>query len=183
MSRNLSPLPALLVMAFCLGCAGAGEATPVLLYGVPPLPSGEISGIRVLRTHSDRGNPSIIIRRINRVGDSTEVVFNAQEGSSWAPPNHIGGPPPTARYASTGSAGDALVRAEVLPGSYQIDYLYAPAVDRWGWTHQSRIERTTRLDCRAGYTYLLRGRLIESEEVWILDTTEVPNGIGEAGGG
>jgi hypothetical protein len=183
MRRNLSLFPSVLVLAYCIGCAGAREATPVILYGGQPRPADQISEIRVIKTHPDRGNPTIIILRITRVGDSTEVLFNAQEGSNWAPPNHFGGPPPTVQYASTTSPGDALVRAEVLPGSYQIDYLYAPAVDRWGWTHQSRIERTTRLDCMPGYTYLLRGRLIESEEVWILDTTEVPHGSGEAGGG
>ena len=182
MRRTLRPFPALLAMACCLGCGGAGEVTPVVLYPGPPRPPGQISGIRVVKTHSDRGDPTIIIRRITRVGDSTEVVFNAQEGGSWTPPNHFGGPPPTVQYASAGSPGEALIRAELLPGTYQIDYLYAPAVDRWGWTHQSRVGRTTRLDCREGYTYLLRGRLIESEEVWILDTTEVPNGSEEAGG-
>ena len=182
MRRILSPFLGPLILALCLGCQGAGEATPVVLYGGPPRPAGQISEIEVAKVHSSRGDPTIIIRRITRVGDSTEVVFDAQRGTSWAPPDHFGGPPPTAQYAPMASAEKALVRAQLLPGTYEIKYLYAPALDKWGWTHQSRTERTTRLDCRAGYTYLLRGRLIESEEVWILDTTENPTGSGESGG-
>lgn len=179
MGMSYSRLIALLLVALNSSCLGVTEVVPVPLYGGAPKPASEISGIKIVKTHPTRGHPTLIILKITRLGDSTAVVFQAPRSSSWAPPDHFGGPPPTAPHASLGTSGDPLAHVEVLPGSYQIVFLYAPVPDKWGWTHQSTVERTTVLDCRAGYTYLLEGKLLEGDNGWLLDTTEVPTSGGE----
>ena len=173
MRERRSPLRQWLVILLLIswGCASVDTGPPILLYEGPPRPMGEISVIEV--EGAGEGHASIYVVEITRVGATSEVIFQSRDQTAWEIPSHFGGPPgsrPGGGGASSGSAPGSFV---VLPGSYQIDFRYAPAVDRWGWKHINSEENTTWVDCRPGFTYILEGKLREGNAGWILSTAEI----------
>ena len=136
----------------------------------------DISVIQVVKTHPRRGHATINIRKITLIGDSARVLFQAQQGSGWRIPDHFGGMPEGHQQAGQGNVRDLPYHFEVLPGNYQIDYLYVPAADKWGWTHRPSAESTISLDCEAGRVYLLEGKLREDGNGWLLNSTERSGG-------
>jgi hypothetical protein len=160
------------------GCGGRDFGPPVALYGGAPRTSSEVSVIEVVRSRSGGDHPTILVRRITRLGTEPQVLFEAESASDWAIPGHFGGPPEIRRGGGPGEARNLPDRFQVLPGAYQLDFLYAPSLDRWGWKHVSTEESRTRLECRPGYVYRLEGGFRGEARGWTLSTQEV-----RAGGG
>jgi hypothetical protein len=127
----------------------------------------------VVRTHPTRGYPTINVRKISQVGDSTTVIYQPQAGGrGWAVPAHFGGLPDPGQRNAIRNSRDLPSRFEVLPGQYLIEFLYMPAVDHMGWTHRRTTQETTLLNCRPGYTYQLKGGLRQGGSGWNLTVTE-----------
>ena len=160
------------------GCGGRDLGPPVALYGGAPRTSSEVSVIEVVRSRTCGDHRTILDRRITRLGTEPQVLFEAESGSDWAIPGHFGGPPDVRRGGGPGEARNLPDRFQVLPGAYQLDFLYAPSLDRWGWKHVSTEESTTWLECRPGYVYRLEGGFRGEARGWTLSTQEV-----RAGGG
>jgi hypothetical protein len=181
MRAALSILLVSTVSALPWGCGGSAGPGPISLYPDPPRPLSELSVIQVVRTHPTRGHPTIDVRKISLVGDSTTVIFQPRAGGrGWAVPSHFGGLPDPGQRNAVRNPRELPSRFEVLPGQYLIEFLYMPAVDHLGWTHQRTTEEMTLLECRPGVTYLLKGGLREVGEGWVLTVTERESG--RAGG-
>ncbi len=163
----------LALFLFLSGCAGA--APPLVLYPGPVRPSDEIAVVQVVKTHARGGSPTLQILNITVAGEEERTLYRASSGSGWDTPEHFGGPAGGADR-TRGRGRDIPERLEILPGLYRIDFSYAPATDRYGWTHRTTGTSTTWLECRAGYTYLLEGRWLEGGGGWFLNTVEVFGG-------
>ncbi|MFC1574728.1 hypothetical protein ACFL3Z_01470 [Gemmatimonadota bacterium] len=175
--REVPPLLlAFLTLALNSGCRSVDVGGPVILYDGAPKPREEIAVIEVVKTRPTWGHPTINIREITRMEAGLVVVFRAEQGDAWSPLDHFGGLPDTQRQAQQGDVRSVPDHFEVLPGSYRIVFLYVPVTDKWGWTHRPSGESTTWLDCRAGYRYLLKGDLNETNDGWVLSKIEVTGG-------
>ena len=172
MRRTRRLFLALFAIAVSSACRSAEGIAPVILYGSAPRPPGEIAVVQVVKNRAGRGHATIDIRAITRMEDAPVVLYQAQEGRAWSPPEHFGGPPDTQRHAPQGDPGAVPVHFELLPGTYEILFLYVPVVDRWGYTHKRNEAETTLLNCKAGHVYYLEGKLEEEGGIWYLTSTE-----------
>jgi len=120
------------------------------------------------------------VRKITRLDFPSGIVFQASESAGWQIPSHFMGPPDDGRQTRSGDPGELPTEFHLAPGTYQIDFLYVPAVDHWGWTHVTRVLSTVRLTCGPGFAYLLEGRYLEEGGGWTLITLEEAKGAGGA---
>lgn len=161
-----------ILLSLSWGCAsGVG---PITLYEGAPRPPGEISVIRIVKTHPRWGHPTLNVRKITRMDDPTGVVFEVTPRSGWQIPGHFAGPPDTQQGPRQGDPQDFPSEFRVLPGIYQVDFLYVPVADRWGWIHGQEEMSTVRLSCTPGVAYLLEGILREDGQGFLLDMREEP---------
>jgi len=168
------------LLGLSVGCGGSAVA-PLLLYEGAPRPTGQISIIRIVKTNPKRGHPTLNVRKITRLDAPSMVVFQASQAEGWQIPAHFAGPPDNRRQGHQGNPRDLPSEFRVEPGTYQIDFLYVPAVDRWGWTHVNRDITTARLVCQPGMAYVLEGKLLEDGNGWFLSTLEEKSGVGKGG--
>ena len=168
-------VPGLLLLA---GCQTAPPPPPMILYPGEARAPSEICVVQIVRTQPNGGHATIEVREITRVGRDPEVFYSVRPGTAWSPPTHFMGPTPTQRSGPLKDPGTIPVQFEIVPGSYQIDFLYVPVPDRYGWTHRPSGENTTRLDCRAGRTYYLEGKIRDDRTGWVLAVTEEETGKG-----
>ncbi len=162
-----------MVLSFPAGCRSPGR-DPLILYGESVRPAPEISVIRIARTSPRRGHPTLDVRKITRLDLPSRIVFQVSESAGWQIPSHFAGPPDQGRQSSTHDPRDLPEEFHLAPGTYQIDFLYVPVIDRWGWTHKSEKLSTVRLTCEAGFSYLLEGTYVEGGSGWILKTSAEP---------
>jgi len=164
-----------LVLSFPAACRSPG-GDPLILYGGAVRPPAEISVIRIARTSPLRGHPTLDVRKITRLDLPSRIIFQVNENTGWQIPSHFAGPPDPGRRSSTRDPRDLPEEFHLVPGTYQIDFLYVPVIDRWGWTHTSEKLSTVRLSCEPGFSYLLEGTYLEGGGGWILKTSPEPYG-------
>lgn len=182
MKKASQTLLACVIGGLLAGCRTGGE--PLILYEGAVRPLGEVSIIRIVRTHPRWGHPTLNVRRVTRLDPPAHVAFEASEAAGWQIPSHFAGPPDNSRQSRQGNPRDYPDEFRVLPGTYQIDFLHVPAVDRWGWTHVPPGMSTHRLTCVGGVTYFLEGELLEDGDAWLLHTSEEKTrdaGVGASG--
>ncbi len=172
--KTLGSFPLFLGLALMAGCRTVQPPQPVILYPGEPRPSSEVCVIDVVKTQPKNGHATIEIREITRMGTNPEIFYSIRPGTNWAPPSHFLGPTPTQHSGPRKDPYSIPVHFEVVPGSYQVDFLYVPVPDRFGWTHRPAGEHTTRLDCRSGHTYHLKGQIRDDRTGWVLSVTEEP---------
>lgn len=171
------------LLAMVSACAGSSGPGPIHLYPGPAKNADDVSIIRVVKSHPSRGHPTIDIRKITELSDSMVVVFQALAGNrGFAVPAHFGGLPDPGQKGG-GNPKDLPSEFHLPPGSYRIEYLYVPAVDRFGWTHRNRLTHTTDVICVAGNTYILEGKLHPDGGAWSLWTGVEETRRDEGGGG
>lgn len=165
----LTAISGLLLLA---GCQTGDPPPPMILYPGEARPLSEICIIEVAKTHGEGGHATIEIREITRVGSDPETFYSVRPGTTWSPPGHFMGPAPTQRSGPIKDPRIIPVHFELVPGTYQVDFLYVPVPDRFGWTHRPSGENVTRVDCRRGYTYSLEGRIRKDRSGWVLSVSE-----------
>jgi hypothetical protein len=173
-----------LILAVASACVGSGGPGPIQLYPGPPKDPLEFSIIQVAKTHPTRGHPTLNIRKITQMSDSAVVLFQVQAGQGWAVPSHLGGLPDPGQGGGI-SDWDLPSVFHLPPAAYQVTFLYVPAVDRIGWTHQNRTPETVIVECKPGHTYVMEGKLQPDGEMWTLrldeEVTRSPENKGDSG--
>jgi hypothetical protein len=165
------------MLAVLSGCSAPSARPPIVLHPEAIADPAQAALIRVVKTHPTRGHPTINIRKITRVADSSQVLFQAQAGRGWAVPSHFGGLPDPGQPSYQGDPSELPALFEVLPGRYLLEFLYVPAVDRWGWTHQRTAPEMTWLECEPGQVYFLEGRLEPDGAAWSLRVSSEPRPV------